>query len=163
MEEIGSKWGTFSKEQQTYIAQTMAGQRQYTNLIALFDNYQDKYISALKTAQGAEGTLNKQNKAYMEDINTKINQMTAATEKMWMNLINTDGFKGVIDDLTKVINKVDQLFQSIGGGKAVLNSIGAIATQLMSKTMASGINTFINNRIQNKEQKASLKQAQIDI
>lgn len=163
MEEIGSKWGTFSKEQQTYIAQTMAGQRQYTNLIALFDNYQDKYISALKTAQGAEGTLNKQNKAYMEDINTKINQMTAATEKMWMNLINTDGFKGVIDDLTKVINKVDQLFQSIGGGKAVLNSIGVIATQLMSKTMASGINTFINNRVQSKEQKASLKQAQIDI
>ena len=163
MEEIGSKWGTFSKEQQTYIAQTMAGQRQYTNLIALFDNYQDKYISALKTAQGAEGTLNKQNKAYMEDINTKINQMTAATEKMWMNLINTDGFKGVIDDLTKVINKVDQLFQSIGGGKAVLNSIGVIATQLMSKTMASGINTFINNRIKSKEQKASLKQAQMDI
>lgn len=163
MEEIGSKWGTFSKEQQTYIAQTMAGQRQYTNLIALFDNYQDKYISALKTAQGAEGTLNKQNKAYMEDINTKINQMTAATEKMWMNLINTDGFKGVIDGLTKVINKVDQLFQSIGGGKAVLNSIGAIATQLMSKTMASGINTFINNRVQSKEQKASLKQAQMDI
>lgn len=163
MEEIGSKWGTFSKEQQTYIAQTMAGQRQYTNLIALFDNYQDKYISALKTAQGAEGTLNKQNKAYMEDINTKINQMTVATEKMWMNLIDTDGFKGVIDDLTKVINKVDQLFQSIGGGKAVLNSIGAIATQLMSKTMASGINTFINNRIQSKEQKASLKQAQTDI
>lgn len=73
MEEIGSKWGTFSKEQRTYIAQIMAGQRQYTNLIALFDNYQDKYISALKTAQGAEGTLNKQNKAYMEDINTKIN------------------------------------------------------------------------------------------
>ena len=163
MEEIGSKWRTFSKEQQTYIAQIMAGQRQYTNLIALFDNYQDKYISALKTAQGAEGTLNKQNKAYMEDINTKINQMTAATEKMWMNLIDTDGFKGIINDLTKVINKVDQLFQSIGGGKAVLNSIGAIATQLMSKTMASGINTFINNRVQSKEQKASLKQAQTDI
>jgi TP901 family phage tail tape measure protein len=46
MEEIGAKWGDMSREQQVYLAQTMAGQRQYNNLLALFDNF-DKYNAAL--------------------------------------------------------------------------------------------------------------------
>jgi hypothetical protein len=35
---------------------------------------------------------------------------------MWMNLTDTDGIKNVIDSLTSIINKVDYLFKSIGGG-----------------------------------------------
>ena len=56
IEEIGGKWATLSREQQVSLAQTMAGQRQYSNLIALFDNF-DKYTEALHTAQNAAGTL----------------------------------------------------------------------------------------------------------
>jgi TP901 family phage tail tape measure protein len=40
MEEIGAKWDTMTREQQVYLAQTMAGQRQYNNLLALFDNFE---------------------------------------------------------------------------------------------------------------------------
>ena len=39
MEEIGGKWGDLTREQQVYLAQTMAGKRQYNNLLALFDNF----------------------------------------------------------------------------------------------------------------------------
>ncbi|MBO7079186.1 MAG: hypothetical protein J6W64_05195 [Bacilli bacterium] len=39
MEEIGERWGTLTREQQVYLAQTMAGQRQYNQLISLFDNW----------------------------------------------------------------------------------------------------------------------------
>jgi len=115
MEEIGAKWGTMTREQQVYLAQTMAGQRQYSNLVALFDNF-DKYNSALETAQNAEGTLAAQNEIHMESLNAHIQQLTTATEKMWMNLTDTDGIKNVIDSLTSIIDKVDYLFKSIGGG-----------------------------------------------
>ena len=56
IEEVGNKWSKFSEEQQIYIAQTMAGQRQYSNLIALFNNF-DKYNEAMSTAGKAAGTL----------------------------------------------------------------------------------------------------------
>jgi len=45
-----------TREQQISLAQTMAGQRQYSNLMALFGNF-DKYTSALNTARNAAGTL----------------------------------------------------------------------------------------------------------
>jgi hypothetical protein len=39
LEEMGAKWQTLDKSQQTALAQTVAGVRQYTQLIALMDNW----------------------------------------------------------------------------------------------------------------------------
>jgi hypothetical protein len=44
--EIGGKWGAMTKEQQLGLTQAMAGQRQYNNLLALFENW-DMYNDAL--------------------------------------------------------------------------------------------------------------------
>ena len=38
IEEIGNKWNNLSREQQIALSQTMAGTRQYNNLLSLFDN-----------------------------------------------------------------------------------------------------------------------------
>ena len=161
MEEIGAKWGTMTREQQVYLAQTMAGQRQYSNLVALFDNF-DKYNSALKTAQEAEGTLSKQNDIHMESLNAHLQKLTTATEEMWMNLTDTDGIKGLVDGLTSIIQKVDKLFKSLGGGKALLNSLGAISMRLVSGTVAKSLSTTLSNRklaqqqqVENKEKAAN--------
>ena len=144
MEEIGAKWGNMTREQQVYLAQTMAGQRQYNNLLALFDNF-DKYNSALKTAQNAEGTLTEQNEIHMESLSAHLQQLTTQTEKMWMHLTDTDGTKDLIDELTSIIDKVDKLFTSLGGGQAVLKSLGTIAMSLLTGPIAKGLNTTISN------------------
>ena len=39
MEEIGGRWQDLTREQQIYLAQTMGGQRQVNQLMALFDNW----------------------------------------------------------------------------------------------------------------------------
>ena len=144
MEEIGAKWGTMTREQQVYLAQTMAGQRQYNNLLALFDNF-DKYNSALETAQNAEGTLAAQNEIHMESLGAHLQQLTTQTEQMWMHLTDTDGIKNLIDGLTTIVDKVDKLFTSLGGGQAVLKSLGVIAMSLLSGPIAKGLNTTISN------------------
>jgi TP901 family phage tail tape measure protein len=38
LDEMGSKWQTLSKDQQVALAQTVAGTRQYTQLVSLMDN-----------------------------------------------------------------------------------------------------------------------------
>ena len=160
MEEIGNKWSTMTQEQKIYLAQTMAGQRQYSNLMALFDNF-DKYESALNTAQNAEGKLQEQQDIYMDRLSTHVQQLTTATEHMWMGLVDTDGFKDVIDGLTTIVEKVDKLFQSIGGGKNLLQSLVPIVMSLTSKTIASGINTMIINSQLEKRQLRDQKSSQV--
>ena len=67
IEEIGNKWDTFSREAQVGLAQAMGGTRQYSNLTALFENW-DKYQKALATSQGANGTLQRQQEIYADSI-----------------------------------------------------------------------------------------------
>jgi TP901 family phage tail tape measure protein len=57
LNEMGDKWDTLNKAQQTALAQTVAGVRQYNQLVALMDNY-DFYEKNLFSAQNAEGSLN---------------------------------------------------------------------------------------------------------
>ena len=59
IEEVGGKWQDWTRNQQEAAAVSLAGKRQYTQLIALFDNW-DKYQSTLAVSQGAEGTLDEQ-------------------------------------------------------------------------------------------------------
>jgi TP901 family phage tail tape measure protein len=49
IEEVASKWGTWTDAQQQAAAIAIAGKRQYNNLIALFENW-NMYESALSTS-----------------------------------------------------------------------------------------------------------------
>ena len=53
---MASRWSILSKDQQVALAQNVAGVRQYTQLIALMDNW-DEFEINLSIAEGAEGTL----------------------------------------------------------------------------------------------------------
>jgi len=39
LNEMGAKWETLSKDQQVALAQTVAGVRQYNQLVSLMDNW----------------------------------------------------------------------------------------------------------------------------
>jgi TP901 family phage tail tape measure protein len=58
LEDLGSRWGTLAKDQQMALAQTVAGTRQYTQLISLMDNW-STFQQNLTTAQTSEGSLQK--------------------------------------------------------------------------------------------------------
>ena len=64
VEEIGDKWATLNRNQQTSLAQTIAGTRQYSRMMALFDNW-DMYQQSKATSEGAAGALEKQNEIYL--------------------------------------------------------------------------------------------------
>jgi hypothetical protein len=47
--EMGAKWKTLSKDQQVALSQTVAGVRQYNQLVAFMDNF-DYYEKLLDSA-----------------------------------------------------------------------------------------------------------------
>ena len=163
IEQIGGKWQDLTRQQQINLAQVMAGQRQYSNLIALFDNFQ-QYNKALETAQNAEGTLQSQQDIYMESTAAHLNQLKAAIENIYDSLINADAMDGVLDDLTTLANLTAQFVDSLGGGGQMLKSLGSIGLMVFSTQIANGINTTITNlenaRFQAEQFKASLAEIQ---
>ena len=132
MEEIGGKWKNLTREQQVYLAQTMAGQRQYNNLLALFDNFEE-YNEALKTAQNAAGTLQKQQDTYMESTAAHLQVLKASVEDIFDSLADTDSINGLIDGLSTAATFAANLVDGLGGGGAVLRSLGAIGVTVFSE------------------------------
>lgn len=147
MTEIGEKWGSMTREQQIYLAQTMAGQRQMNNLIALFDNW-DTYTKELNTSLAANNELNEKNDIYMDSLKAHLNELTAAQEGLIQAFSDTDSFKGLVDIGTNFLNIFTQLVDAIGGGGNALLSFGAILTRVFSKNIATQISNIATN-IQN--------------
>ena len=151
MEEIGNNWKNLSREQQIYLAQTMAGTRQYNNLIALFDNWEE-YQSALNVSQKAAGTLQKQQNVYLESTTAHINELNTAWDSLYHSTLDADTINTVTDGLKVLVKLTDNWIQSIGGGKGVLLNLGAIATNVFSKQIASSIAISINNLKSEKQE-----------
>ncbi len=119
VEEIGGKWNTLTREQQLSLAQTMAGTRQYSRLLSLFDNW-DMYTKAVNESANATGFLQQQQDEYMESMEAHLAQLKAASQGLYDSLINGDSLKDVINIFTGIITFFDNGVQAIGGGGTVL-------------------------------------------
>lgn len=119
MEEVAKKWGTWTDAQQQAAAVAMAGKRQYNNLIALFENW-DMYESSLATAQGAEGTLEKQNKTYQESIKAMLQEVKTAAEGFKGELFDTESIEKVTDLLQGLFRTLEHIASAFGGLKNML-------------------------------------------
>ena len=143
IEEIGSKWNTLSREQQIALAQTMAGARQYNNLLALFDNW-NMYTKAIETSKNATGTLQKQQDVYMESTEAHLNELTAAQEQFQASLLDPNTINEVADALKAMFNVFAKGVDALGGGAGVLLNFGSILTQVFSKQIAANIMPIVN-------------------
>ena len=89
LDDMASKWQTLNKDQQVALAQTVAGVRQYTQLVALMDNW-DKFEMNLEVAEGAEGALQEQADIYAESWEAASTRVRAAAEEIYSALLNDD-------------------------------------------------------------------------
>lgn len=153
IEEIGGKWTSLSREQQVSLAQTMAGTRQYSRLLALFDNW-EMYEKSLSTSQNSLGTLQQQQDKYMQSMEAHLTKMSAAAEGLYDSLFNTESLNIIIDSLTGLLTLLDNFVQSIGGGGNLLFGAFMLLSNLLSTKIAQGISSF-GNSIANAKQEAS--------
>ena len=150
MEEIGGRWQDLTREQQIYLAQTMGGQRQVNQLMALFDNW-TTYSELLNTSLESEGTLAEKNSRYMESLGAKMEQLGAAGERVKNALINEDDLKGGVTALTNLINLFGSFIESMGGGTNILIGFGGILAQIAAPAIASELNNIAENAKRTEE------------
>ena len=138
LDEMGAKWKTMSKDQQVALAQTVAGVRQYNQLVALMDNY-DFYEQNLFSAQTADGTLQNQADIYAESWEAASERVDAALEGLYDSLINDEAFIDLLNGIEKVISGVEKMVDSIGGFGGVITSLGVIFTNVFRKQITQSI------------------------
>ena len=159
MQEIGGRWKDLTRQQQVYLAQTMGGQRQITQVMALFDNW-DTYVKLLNTSLESQGTLMEKNSRYMESLGAKMEQLGAASERVKYALLDAQDMKGLVDVGTNVVNLFANLIESLGGGSNALLTFGSLLTQVFSGAISKELNSIVTN-LQNIKYNAEIKQQDI--
>lgn len=144
LSEIGAKWETLSKDQQVALAQTVAGVRQYTQFVALMDNW-DFMGENLATAYGAEGTLEKQQKIYEESWEAAKNRLQASMETLYDDLLKDDFFIWLTDALADVVGLIDKIVDSMGGLTGLLPGLILLMNKLWGDKIINGISNVAYN------------------
>ena len=147
MEQIGGRWQDLTREQQIYLAQTMGGQRQVNQLMALFDNW-TTYSELLNTSLESEGTLTEKNARYMESLGAKMEQLGAAGERVKASLVTADMINPVLTSLTGATNLLGLFIESIGGGTSALLGLASGMMAAFGPAISREINNVLVN-IQN--------------
>ena len=139
LDELGEKWQTLGRDQQMALAQTVAGVRQYTQLMTLMENW-DVFKQNLNVANSSAGTLDRQAAIYAESWEAASNRVRASWEGLWDSFINSDSFITALDGFSKIIGAMDTLISSMGGGGSALAAFGGILTKVfkpqLTKTIA---------------------------
>ena len=142
--DLGSVWETLSSAQQVALAQTVAGVRQYTRLVALMDNW-DFFQENLASAYGAEGSLQIQADIYAESWEAARDRVIAAAENIYNSFINADLFIGLDNALTPFLNGLATMVDTLGGLPGVLNAAWIMANRLFGDQMAQGVRNMAYN------------------
>lgn len=149
LDEMGAKWNTLNSAQQTALAQTVAGVRQYTQLVALMENWDsgdaDSMQTNLNTAFTSEGTLQKQADIYAETWEAAQNRVTAAAESIYKALLNDEFFIDILNKFEKILTFVDHLIDNLGGLQGVLLALGSIVTKVFSAQLSQGLTNMAYN------------------
>lgn len=152
LDDLGEKWNSFdidgnpliSKDAKVALAQTVAGVRQYTQLMALMDNW-DFMKENLGTARNATGTLTEQQKIYEESWEAANKRLKASFQSLYQDLIDDKFFIKFTDFLSDMVDGVDNFIDSIGGLKPLL--IGLLS--LVGQTLASKIQPALDSAVHN--------------
>lgn len=128
LDDIGGKWDTLNKDEQVALAQAVGGVRQYTQFIALMDNW-DFMEENLETAKNATGELQNQADIFAESWEAARKNVKASAEGIYDSLVKDEFWIGLTNGFADGLKSVELFTDSIGGLKGVL----ALATIAMNK------------------------------
>lgn len=144
LDEMGSKWETLSNDQQIALAQTVAGVRQYTRLIALMDNW-DFFQENLASAYGAEGSLQEQADIYAESWEAARDRVKASAEDIYDSVINPDLYINADNVLTPFLSGIADAIDAMGGLNGILASTALLINGIYGNKIAESMRSMVAN------------------
>lgn len=147
--ELASRWDTMSNTQQVALAQTVAGVRQYTQLIALMENWDngdaDSMMANLRTIEGSEGALNEQADIYAQSWEAASKRVQAAAQGIYQSLLDDDFFITLNNGFANLLGGIDAFIDGAGGLKTILISIAGVVMSSFANKIPAALDTLKYN------------------
>lgn len=121
--EMAAKWNTLNKDSQIALAQNVAGVRQYTQLVALLDNW-SFFQQNLQSSLSSEGELDKQAQIYQESWQAAKDEVTASMEEIYSKILDDEAFIELTHALSKLIDVFSTFIDGFGGVQGILSMTG---------------------------------------
>lgn len=164
LREMSTVWDDMTDVNRAAALELLGGKRQANVLAAVIKNF-DLVEDSIKTSSDAAGSAMAENEKYMSSIQGHIDQFTNAVQTMWMNFINADVTKFLVDVGTGLVSVVDKVgvlkstilillgvvaplkaFLKATEGMSLAERIGKIVTAIRGFSI-SNIGDSINNLI----------------
>lgn len=164
LREMSQVWDDMTDVNRAAALELLGGKRQANVLAAVIKNF-DLVEEAIQTSADSAGSAMAENEKYMDSIQGHIDQFTNAVQTMWMNFINTDAAKFLVDVGTGLVSVVDKVgvlkstilillgvvaplkaFLKATEGMSLAERIGKIVTAIRGFSI-SNIGDSINNLI----------------
>ena len=120
------------------VGETVAGKFQYNRFAALMNNA-DYYEKSLGATQNASGMMDQMNEYYVQGIEGRLKTLQAAGEQVMSTLFDQDAVEPVIENVTKLVNGLNEIVDAAGGLSGVLTALSAIMLKTFSSQIASSV------------------------
>ena len=144
LKDTAGRWDTLTKAQQTALAQTVAGTRQYSQFIALMESWDDVEKN-LETAQNSEGTLQNQADIYAESWEAAQKRVKAAAQGIYQSILDDKFFISMNNGLADILKTIEEVIKDLGGFKGVILSVGSLFLSYYGNKMPEAINNLKQN------------------
>lgn len=141
LDDMGAKWGGLSDATKIAVAQTVAGQRQYAQLMALMNNW-GKFQKNLEIANDAEGALNKQQEIFAQSWEGAKKRVTAAAQDIYKSLLDDKFFIGFTNGMGKVLNAISDIIKGMDGLKGIIPLVTSLLLQFAGPQILNGLTTM---------------------
>ena len=126
-------------------------------------NNADMYQQYKAGSEGAAGTLDVMVEKSVNSIEGKTAQLQASLEGLLMEVFNPDNFYPAIDAVKTLVETLQKLVESIGGGDQLILGLASAFTKLFSMNIARTINDINSNKQLENIRQANLSQVETSL
>ena len=141
--DLGTKWQTMGAAQKAATAQVVAGKRQYTQLMALFENW-DMYKKNISIAENANGELQNMSDTYAQSWEAASAKVRASWEGVWKEIFNDEQIISFMNSFADFITGIEDAIKGLGGLQGVLLTLGNVAVTVFQKNIATNIDGMLS-------------------
>lgn len=134
LDDLGARWESLTEAQRVATAETVGGMRQYTNFMALMDNWSEVQKN-ITIAANSEGTLQEQADIYAQSWEGAKKRLQASLQGIYHDIIDDKIFISMTDNISKVVDGVNGLIKGLGGVRGILLTVANIFAIHYAKEM----------------------------
>jgi len=139
--EVGMKWDTLNKNQQASVAVALAGTRQQSRLLAIFQDF-DRTLELVQTSEESAGATMAQHLEYMHGMEAAMTELRTAWQQFITTITNSELLIGIVRGFSTALSGLSTALEKMGmAGK---NSMIALIALFVIMKVKNPIKTFLN-------------------